>query len=396
MNEFTFEHQGMRTYLVYELGEDDVLDSMSLGMVTHNRISGLAEASYTQMDENKYLKYDVTSRVTVKQLFNGPVNRKRLLTVFSCIVNAMISAEEYMIDSESLLLDTDYIFADVSSCDTVMICLPLENKILGEGSPVDAGAFFKNLVFGTQYDQTENCDHVAQIINYLNSTPAFSLVSFQKLLKSLDGQPVQQQAARPAAQPSQQQPATERSFVQQPAATPVIQQPVIQQPVAQQPVIQQPVIQQPVVQQPAVQQPVIQQPAVQAAPQSGTAAAPEKKMSALYLLRHYTKENAEAYKAQKAASSSAKTEKAPKEKKESKKKEKKSKQSPAPMGFSVPGMSASGDTGFSVPGQQSADTYKQVSVPAQSAPAAAVRTAQPIASAPAAPAAPQSMPVQPT
>lgn len=394
MNDFSFEHQGIRTYLVYELGEDDVLDSMSLGMVTHNRISGLAETSYTQMDENKFLKYDVTSRVTVKQFFNGPVNRKRLLTVFSCIVNAMISAEEYMIDYGSLLLDTDYIFVDISSCDTVMICLPLESKIKGEDTPVDAGAFFKNLVFSTQYDQTENCDHVAQIINYLNSAATFSLASFHKLLSSLNGEPVQ--SARPAASAAQPQSTSASQHVVQ---QPVIQQAPVQQPVIQQPAVQQPVIQQPVVQQPVVQQPVVQRTAVQ--PQAAQTVQREdttaEKMSALYLLRHYNKENAEIYKAQKAAGSSAKTGNAAKDKKESKKKEKKSKQTNESMGFSVPGMSNSGNTGIAEPVKQVENAFsvpKQAAVSAQSyATPAATRTEQPVAVVSAAV---QSAPVQPT
>ena len=181
MMNFTFENQGANTYLVYKIGEDDVIDSMTLGMLTNNKIPGLASTIFTQIDRDRFLKYNVTSKVSVKQFFSGAVNKKRLLGVFDGIVEAMLSAEDYMIDAGSICLDLDYIFADVSTCETVLICMPL----VTEGEAPDLGAFFKKIMFSTQFDQTEDCDHVARIINYLNSTPAFSPTAFRNLIRGL-------------------------------------------------------------------------------------------------------------------------------------------------------------------------------------------------------------------
>ena len=155
---FTFENQGTHTYLVYTVVENDTVDSMSLGMLTNNRIPGLAHTLFTQMDATKFIKYDVSAKISVKQFFTGQVNKKRLIGVFNGIVDAMLSAEDYMIDVNSILLDLNYIFADVSTCDTVLICLPIVSDDL---RTQDLGAFFKNIMFTTQFDQTENCDHVA-------------------------------------------------------------------------------------------------------------------------------------------------------------------------------------------------------------------------------------------
>ena len=316
--DFMFENQGTHTYFVYKIAPDDAIDSMSLGMLTHNRIAGLAETSYIQMDEARYLRYDVTSRVAVEQFFSGPVNKKRLLGVLSGIVTALLSAEDYMIDTRSILLDTRYIFADVSNCDTVVICLPIAN-LEKFGPQPDAATFFKNIIFSTQFDQTENCDHVAQIINFLNSSATFSPENFQTLLRTL-----RDKAEQPAPKP--QPPVMQQPIAPQP---PVMQQPIVPQP----PVMQQPVAPQPpVMQQPvAPQQPVMPRPQAPvqqpAAPQNSAESG--EKMSFLYLLRHYSKENAEAYKAQKNQPGSAKE---PKQKKE-----KKSKNAAAPVGFTVPG-----------------------------------------------------------
>ena len=378
---FSFENQGTHTYLVYTVAEGDTIDTMGLGMLTNNKIHGLAHTMFTQMDATKFIKYDVSAKISVKQFFIGQVNKKRLLGVFNGIVDAMMSAEDYMIDVNSLVLDMDYIFADVSTCETVMICLPLVSDDL---SNRDMGAFFKNIMFTTQFDQTENCDHVAKIINYLNSSPVFSLDDFKKLLNSLNENAAPAQVQQPA--------------VQQPVAPqPVAPQPVAPQPVAPQPVAPQPVVQQPVVQKPVVHPPVqpvqnqqkapvqmppkVQTPPAQKVP--AQQATNEKKISMFDLLMHYSKENAELYKAQKAAKKAAQPQPvAPAAQK---------KPAAAQPGFAIPGQPAMVNQSFAVPGQPAPVQPKPAQPPVQPKPAVQAPVqpkpvAQPAVQAPVAPA----------
>ena len=74
MGEFHYENQGTQTYLVYSLNNQDFIDSMSLGMLTNNKIPGLAAAIFTQMDATKYIKYNVSAKISVRQFFEGQVN----------------------------------------------------------------------------------------------------------------------------------------------------------------------------------------------------------------------------------------------------------------------------------------------------------------------------------
>ena len=98
MNEFKFENQGTNTYLVYPIAQDEVVDTMSLGMLTNNKIPGLATTLFTQMDTNQFIKFNVSAKVSVRQFFMGQVNRTRLLGVFNGIVDGLLSAEDYMIE----------------------------------------------------------------------------------------------------------------------------------------------------------------------------------------------------------------------------------------------------------------------------------------------------------
>ena len=360
MKSFSFENQGTNTYLVYTVSADDSVDSMSLGMLTNNKIPGLAPAIFTQMDTTKYIKYNVSAHISVKQFFSGPVNKKRLIGVFNGIVDAMLSAEDYMIDTNSIIMDLDYIFADVSTCESILICLPILDT---ETPPVDLGVFFKNIMFGTQFDQTENCDHVAKIMNYLNSTPVFSLSDFKELLNSLDtpannAQPVvnkPQPVVTPPAKPAQEVKETVQPVVPQPKAEPA--KPV-------QPVVAKPV------QTPPVQTPPVQP--VQAPPAQQETS--EKKISMFGLLMHYSKENAALYKAQKEAKTATPAQPAPVKAKPA-----------APQtnpGFAVPGQASPANAGFAIPGQPAqpvAPVSKVTSAPSQPQP---VQPSAPVAPKP--------------
>lgn len=283
MVNFSFETQGTNTYLVYEVSENDSLDAVSLGMLTNNKIHGLAPVLFTQMDTTKYVKYNISAKISVEQFFAGTVNKKRLIGVFSGIIDAMFSAEDYMIDSNSIILDLKYMFVDVSTCETILICLP----IVTEEPANDLGAFFKEIMFNTQFEQTENCEHVAKLINYLNSTPVFSLTDFKALLQQIKS--------------------NSNNNVEPPVTKPIIQHnptPVQQPIVTKAPV---PVIpQQQTIHQPAMKTEPVQvqykkqltppPPVKKTVPQVSNS---EKRMSLFYLLSHYNAENVAKYKSQK-------------------------------------------------------------------------------------------------
>lgn len=390
---FSYENQGATTYLVYEVNESDEIDSLSLGMLTNNKIQGLAQTLFTQMDETRYIKYNVSSKISVRQFFNGPVNKKRLLGVFNGIVDGLLSAEDYMIDSNAIVLDMDYIFADVSTCEATLICLPISNL---EREKTDLGVFFKNIMVNTQFDSTENSDHVAKIFNFLNSSPAFSLADFKLLLEEIhnnenmtqmlsdvkrEKEVVQTQNVQQNNINNQNMQQRQINVQQQAVSNPQIQS---NQQMQQNPQIQpnkqirQNMLnqqQRQLRQQPPKPMPnnrqmnipnmnIPNQPVnkkTQAAPQQSNA---EKEMSLFYLLQHYSAKNAAVYKAQKAAKK-AQTQNnmvqgnmAMPDTKNKHKKEKMPKPPKGqvqPGGFAVPGMA--GNNGMAVPGMNGQQNF---------------------------------------
>ena len=240
---FTRENQGANTYLVYQIEPEEQVDTLSLGMIINNKINGIAPTIYNQMDNRKFLKYNISAKVSLKQYFMGTINRQRLLEVFKAILDGLSAAEDYMIDLSLILLKLDDIFVDVSTAETVLICVPV---MRGQEEKTDIGMFFKEIMFNTQFEQNENGDYIAKIIGYLNSTAQFSLADFKQLIEGmLNGN--QQAASRSVNEPlkSQRQTQSQIQIQSQPQQQPVQPQ---QQPV----------------------QPQVKKPQMQAAPQVQT------------------------------------------------------------------------------------------------------------------------------
>lgn len=182
MKEFKYENQGASSFLVYQLKEEDVLDNISLNMLTSNKAKGLASTNYMQMDTQRFIRYTITGKITANQFFARPVTKQSFMGIFKGITEAMVSAEEYMLDPAGILLDLNQIYTDVSTGETECICLPVEN----EKEQKDQREFLKSVMFQAQFENPEEGSYVTRILNYLNSIPVFSSLDFLNLLTEME------------------------------------------------------------------------------------------------------------------------------------------------------------------------------------------------------------------
>lgn len=193
---FTYENQGTTSFLSYTLVAGEEIDAMGLGMVQNNKISGVLPIAFTQIDKDRYLRYNISSTVTLSNFFSGIVTRKRLLSVFESICDCFLASEEYLLENAFFILEKDYMFCDVSTGKTSLVYLP----VLRDVATVNLPMFFKETIFSVQSDLNEDGSHVARIINYLNSNDNFSLKEFRQLIVKLKmegtGQPAPQSAPR--------------------------------------------------------------------------------------------------------------------------------------------------------------------------------------------------------
>ena len=179
---FNYETQGAITYLVCELDPSDQLDNLTLGMLTNNHINGLAPVLYTEMDGQRFLKYNISAKVAVNQFFSGSMNKQRAMQAFQSILNALCSADEYMIDQNCFSVNPDHVFLNVSNCEAALVCIPVATE---RNINTETAALFKQIVFNTQFDQSEDSGYITQMISYLNSGANFTVYGFRDLVQRL-------------------------------------------------------------------------------------------------------------------------------------------------------------------------------------------------------------------
>ena len=182
MFEFSYVNQGTSAFLVYTMKEDELLDTTGIGMISNNKLPHILPISFTQIDDVRYLRYNISSRISLDNFFSGSVNRKRLLQILKGICSAVAAGAEYMLENEYFILDRRYIFANVATGEAELVYLP----VLRKSEPLHLATFFKEIMFSTQFDSSEDCSYVARIINFLNNSENFSLKDFQTFLQNLD------------------------------------------------------------------------------------------------------------------------------------------------------------------------------------------------------------------
>ena len=311
--QFEFETKGSHTYLVYEVPETEQLDTFVKGMLTNNKIPGLANTVITQMNRTYSVRYEVSSMISASQLFAGTVNKKRMLGFFRGITEAFISAEEYMLDEPLLLLDCEYIFVNVVTGKTVMICLPVHQLIEEKR---DVSSFLKQILYHVKFDPDDDTSYVALLMNYFNSNLRFSAETFKDLLDEIEC--VKLQVQEPAAAPVQPEPVPApvppAAPVPPPVSVPHVSVPPYVPPKAPAPA---PVPEQTKVKMPGGGSIAIpgKDSHIPHIPTGGTdnkktetpaPASDEEEITWLYLMQHYNKENAEKYKKQKEAKKAGK------------------------------------------------------------------------------------------
>ena len=307
---FSFENINMNTNLVYKLEENDKLDHTTIGMLSNNKISNICSAKYSQVDNDIIIKFDVTSKVPAIQVFSGVLNKKWVMGLLESIYSAIVETQKYMLDLRQFVLNLNYIFMDVSTGQMDFICLPLLNM---ENN--DILSFIKDIIFNATFSQNEDNRYVSVIITYLNTEKKFSIDSLKKLIDSINNNSFTnttttvQQNNIPMQQNVQHNNIPVQQNVQHNNIP--VQQNVQQNNIPMQQNVQQNNI--PIQQYSNVQNtrkksgnkvavPTVQSiPNVQAEQQLPiNLQENEKKMSWLYLMCHYNKENSAKYKAQKA------------------------------------------------------------------------------------------------
>ena len=174
--EFTLEQRDTASFLVYQQKKEDVLNDLTIGMISNCKIRGVLPFVYAQMDGITYFKYNITGLISLREYLGGVVGKERLLGCLQNLTDTLVNAEEYMLDSTNFLLDTEHIYVDPTNGQTNLLPMPITEV------GANLKTFFEKLISGITPDQMEDCSYMAPLRNFFYLNTNFTLPEFKALL----------------------------------------------------------------------------------------------------------------------------------------------------------------------------------------------------------------------
>ena len=178
---FKVRNIGSEKYLSYILNDDCEFDEELLDYLEENKIPELIDIIYEEDDENDYLTYNVTGRTTVDALLSNTVNAVKILGIVRGVASGIVNLRDLGIPASYVILHKGFTYVNPVTYDVGMLCVPVEADA---NINAEFRTFVKDILTSVKYDDSEDCNYVARLLNLLN-TDKFTVRNFYSQLTEL-------------------------------------------------------------------------------------------------------------------------------------------------------------------------------------------------------------------
>lgn len=177
--EFNYMTKNGNSYLEFKADSQMSIDHVEVGMIRNNKIPGLLEMTRLQNDDETTLMYCITSKTSLSQIFSSQMDQQKLCQILGSLCQFMNLASEYMFYTEHVVLNTEYMYMDLTTKEIFMVLLPVMEEV---GDSIEFADFIRNLLFHIKYDPADTSGFYISLINYVNSVTDFSPAELQKVI----------------------------------------------------------------------------------------------------------------------------------------------------------------------------------------------------------------------
>ena len=179
MGRFVEEKQDENYFLTYYLNPDEELDTMVYGMITNNNIDGVMKCTYIQIDDDRFIRFNITNRMSLQDFFDREVTKKELLHICEGIAATVKELNAFMIDTEMILLDSTKMFISMTDKNCFLTVLPVDNY----KETKSLQTFLRDMILDVQVDEQEDIAYYAKLLRILGSK--FTLAEFAREVDTL-------------------------------------------------------------------------------------------------------------------------------------------------------------------------------------------------------------------
>ncbi len=161
---------------------DDLLDKVSIAMINNNQDKqiGLAPITFESMNGiyNKIM-FEITGMVTLREHITKKISQDKFKKMLLNIIRTMEQFDEYMIDTNQVILNVDNVFINEIDNNISFLCIPVKN-MENHNNLYD---FFKNIVETSyvEWNANEIC-YFNGVYNVIKNESGFSLQNMKKVL----------------------------------------------------------------------------------------------------------------------------------------------------------------------------------------------------------------------
>ena len=178
MSDAIYKRELNHSYLVRKCSRAEFLEQYAFRMMKENRIGHLLDCGQRVLDGETFLYYDISSRQPLERLYeSAKMGVDDLAAIVRAIAAMQADLEEYLLDEQGLLLETELLFADVES-EELFFCFDPEKKEGGQRYAKLADFFLEHVDHGQ-----EHAVNVAYQFYKLSKGEYFVLSSFLPYLE---------------------------------------------------------------------------------------------------------------------------------------------------------------------------------------------------------------------
>lgn len=169
-----------KNYVIFEEDNSEAeFNDVAFGMCMNNNIPCLIPCSVSRSDNKRIIMYNVSSYQTMQELLENETSFDLISSLFIDMCSSIIMLRRYMIDTNSLIFDTDKIYVDTLNAKAKFLIYPLNEK-----RAVDLRDIFRNIIVKLKLNKQDS-KNVGEILSMLNKNK-FSAETFLADMKDPD------------------------------------------------------------------------------------------------------------------------------------------------------------------------------------------------------------------
>lgn len=177
-----FEESYDEFNLNFRVEDDVIINENELNLFNYEFVGNRAACQVMVMDNERVLSYNIPATLPLSQFLCKQLYKAEFLAIISNILNQLMFFEENGMPLKKVLLNTKYMYIELSNLDIQLIYMPIEKQF----ADCNICEFIQNFIAKVRFADMQCVSCVEQILHYLDSRMMFSLKEFYRFILELE------------------------------------------------------------------------------------------------------------------------------------------------------------------------------------------------------------------